>query len=104
MNNGVNSFRYFAAVYMDNTHSRVMLGNNQDYAQCTIVEPQIPSVWSGNSITMSVNLGSLPDTGTAYLFVFDANNSRNAVGYPVSLGGGQENNPPGPPTGLRVLQ
>lgn len=66
MNNEVNSFRYFAAFYIDNTHSRIMLGDSPDYTLCTIMEPQIPSTWNDNAITISVNLGSLPDSGTAY--------------------------------------
>lgn len=86
MNNGINSFRYFAAVYIDNTHSRVMLGNSPDYNSCTIMEPQIPVAWSDGAIQIRVNLGAIPDNGTAYLFVFDANNSRNLQGYPVSIG------------------
>ena len=101
MNNGLNSFRYFAAVYMDNTRARVMLGDKQDYSACTIMEPQIPSVWSDNSITVSVNLGGLPASGTAYLYVFDANNNGNVIGYPIALGGGT-NSSPAPPTGLRI--
>jgi len=79
------SFRYYDDIYIDNTWSRVMLANNQDYNQATIIEPQIPSAWSGNSIIVTANLGAL--TGdTAYLFVFDADNNRNSVGYAVTLG------------------
>lgn len=86
INNGVNSFRYFSAVYMDNTRARVMLGNSPDYASCTIMEPQIPLAWSDGTIQFRINLGALPDTGSAYLYVFDANNVRNLRGYPVSIG------------------
>jgi hypothetical protein len=102
-NNGVNSFRYFAGVYMDTTHSRVMLGDNQDYNSCTKMEPQIPTAWTEDSITVSVNLGNFPNSGTAYLFVFDSDNICNAQGYPVTIGGGGTNDPPAPPTGLRIV-
>jgi hypothetical protein len=98
---------------VDNTFSRVVLANNATYTSATIVEPQIPTVWSGSSITVTVNLGKLPDTGTAYLFVFDSNNRGNAVGYPVTIGGGSaptaapspppSNPPPTAPTGLRTV-
>ena len=87
--NGVNSFRYFSRIYMDNTHARVMLGNDQNYDLCTIMEPQIPSAWSNSQITVSVNLGAFSDSGTAYLFVIDADNNHNPVGYPVSIGNSQ---------------
>ncbi|MDY6880920.1 MAG: hypothetical protein SV686_11785, partial [Thermodesulfobacteriota bacterium] len=86
------AFRYFDDIYIDCTLARVMLGDDEDYDSCTILEPQIPTAWNsnGNSITCTVNLGKLPDSGTAYLFVFDADNNRNPVGYPVTLGGGCE--------------
>ena len=87
--NGFNSFRYFSKIYMDDTHARVMLGDNPDYHSCTIMEPQIPSAWSDGSLTVTANLGALPDSGTAYLFVFDSENNHNPAGYPVALGAGQ---------------
>ena len=86
LNNGVNSFRYFAGVYMDTTYARIVLADNADYDLATIIEPQIPSSWSGDSVTVTTNLGGL--TSNAYLFVFDADNNHNDVGYPVSLSGG----------------
>jgi len=84
--NGVHSFRYFAGVYIDDTPSRVMLGDNQDYNSCTIMEPQIPTAWNEDSITINVNLGALPDSGTGYLFVFDSGNNHNLVGHSVVIG------------------
>ena len=80
-------FRYLDDVYIDNTLSRVMLCNDETYEDATICEPQIPSAWSGTSITVTVNQGALPD-GTAYLFVFDSDNAVNGTGYPVTLGAG----------------
>jgi len=84
-NNGINSFRYFAAVYMDNTHSRIMVGDNRDYDNCSIMEPQIPSEWSADSITATVNLGNLPEQCVGYIFVFNAENNHNPIGFPVSI-------------------
>lgn len=89
-----NAFRYFDDVYVDCTLSRVILANNQSYSNATILEPQIPSAWTSNSIACSVNLGKLPDTGTVYLFVFDADNNRNVVGFPVTIG--ESGKPPAP--------
>ena len=71
---------------MDITHARVMLGDNQDYSNCTIMEPQIPSAWSDSSITVTTNLGQLTEPALGYLFVFDADDNHNASGYPVSIG------------------
>jgi len=95
---------YMDDVYIDNSLSRVVLANNQNYNQATITEPQIPSAWADGSITAKVNLGKLPDSGTAYVFVFDSNNQPNSVGYPVTLGSsGGDTTPPAAPTGLSVI-
>ncbi len=101
-NNGTNSFRYFGGVYIDGTPARVMLGDRSDYAACTKMEPQIPSAWSDGSITVKVNLGSHPDGGTAYLFVFDGENRRNAVGFPVVIG--QAQGAPAAPKQLKMIR
>jgi len=85
--NGINAYRYFSCVYVDVTHARVMLGDNEDYTLCTKMEPQIPSEWSTSEIKATVNLGDFADSGPAYLFVFDSDNDANAEGYPVTLGG-----------------
>jgi len=85
------NYRYFDDMYIDTTMSRVMLANNQTYDNATIIEPQIPTVWNANgqSITITVNQGALPD-GTAYLFVFDSDNDANdTAGYEVTLGEGE---------------
>jgi hypothetical protein len=106
-----NAWRYFDDIYVDTTWSRVVLANNPNYNSASIVEPQIPSAWTSNSITCTVNLGRLPAQGTAYLFVFDSNNNHNTTGYPVTVvGGGSYTTtiypldyiPPDPPTGLRI--
>jgi hypothetical protein len=80
------AFRYFDDLYIDNTFSRVVLANSQNYEESTIVEPQIPSGWSNTFITVTVNLGKLKEGETAYIFVFDADNNHNPVGYPITIG------------------
>ena len=60
-----------------------LLGVDPDWA-AAVCEPQIPSAWSATEITATVNLGSLSGK-KAYLFVFDADNIANTVGYTVSL-------------------
>ena len=91
-------YRYFDDVYVDSTLSRVVLANNATYEDATVVEPQIPSVWAGDEIT--VNQGALPD-GTAYLFTFDADGNISS-GYPVTLGETSDTTPPSAPSGLSV--
>jgi hypothetical protein len=104
------NYRYWAALYLDNTYSRVMLGNAANWDNCYIREPQIPSAWNTQSISVRGNLGAFTGN-TAYLYVFDANNNHNATGYPVTIGGGgagttttttPDTTPPAPPTGLSV--
>lgn len=96
-----NNWRYYADVYYDHSLARVMLANNSDYTKATIIEPQILSLWSDGSITVTVNLGKLPDTGRAYLFVFNKDNVRNAAGYPITLGNANIARPAAP-AGLTV--
>jgi hypothetical protein len=97
------NFRYFDDIYFDTTFARVMLANNQNYENATIIEPQIPSAWSDSSITVSVNQGALDSCKTYYLFVFDSNNIHNTVGHPIRIVSG-DSEPPCPPTGLKVQQ
>lgn len=98
LNNGTNAFRYFAGIYIDDTYSRVMLGDNSDYDSCTKMEPQIPSAWSDDSIIVTANLGSFTGSGTAYLFVFDSDNNHNPTGFPVTLGSGSSGDSVSPTT------
>jgi len=102
LNNGQNSFRYFAGIYMDITPARVMLGDNSVYENCTIMEPQIPISWNNHTISCTVNLGAHPDVGNAYLYVFDSNGQHNSPGYTVALGDGSSNEPPGKPQNVRI--
>ena len=95
-----NAFRFFDDVYIDSTLSRVMLCNNATYTSARICDPQVPSAWGDASITVTVNQGSLP-SGTAYLFIFDANGVANAQGYLISLVT-ESDQALSPPTGLRI--
>jgi hypothetical protein len=101
-NNGRNSFRYFASVYIDDTHARVMLGDNIDYNACTKMEPQIPISWREDRISIKVNLGNLPNEGTAYLFIFDQTNNRNATGYAMTIG--DQAGSPLAPKNLKIVE
>jgi len=81
------NYRYWAAIYLDRTYSRVMLGNAATWATSTKREPQIPSAWATGSITATVNLGSLVGADAKYLYVFDSANTPSA-GYFLSDAGG----------------
>lgn len=101
----VDGYRYFDDVYADRGFQRVILANSSTYNNATIIEPQIPSAWSENSITCTVNLGRLPASGVAYLFVFDADNNHNPRGYPVDINGTAQldEDAPDAPTGIEVV-
>jgi hypothetical protein len=101
-NNGTNAFRYFAAVYADSVPARVCIGDNENYSQCTIMEPQIPVTWNNNSILVTVNLGAFPDEGQAYLFVFNSQKQYNSLGFPIVIGVGSTNTPPSRPQNIQV--
>lgn len=71
-----NNWRYFADVYLDNSLARVVLANNVNLSNANIIEPQVPSSWSDNSVKVNINRGRLGNLGTGtYLFVFDARKS-----------------------------
>jgi hypothetical protein len=72
-------------VYVDNTRSRVELGNNSVFANCTHREIQIPTAWSATSISVTVNQGTFDDEDTAYLFVIDSNGDPSS-GEEVTIG------------------
>jgi hypothetical protein len=100
-NNGINSFRYFCSVYMDNTHARVMIGNNAIYDDCTILEPQPPTAWSDTSISVTINQGSLALCQSAYVYIFDSEGNISdqdpgmlgIQGFPVLIASGSGESP-----------
>jgi hypothetical protein len=96
-----NNFRYFADLYVDYTLARVMLGNASTFSASTRREVQVPTSWSGNSVTVSVNLAAFGQGQTAYVYVVDANGNVNSNGFPITVGGGSGSGggtpPPTPP-------
>jgi hypothetical protein len=83
-----NNWRYHADAYVDTTLSRVVLANTADLLSATIVETQVPTTWSANSVGATVNFGKFAAGQTAYLFVFDSTGTHNATGFAVTAGGG----------------
>jgi hypothetical protein len=79
-----------------------MIGNARTFNGCTIREIQIPTAWSDNSITVTVNQGVFGSGMTVYLYVVDQNGAVNSTGYPITVGSGIS--APSPPTGLKIVQ
>jgi hypothetical protein len=94
-----NNWRYFVDAYLDNTPARVVLANNADLSKATIIEPQLPTAWSGSSITATVNLGKFTSGQTAYVHVVDSGAVHSATGFPITVGGTSTAKVPSPPTG-----
>lgn len=67
--------QYWAStVYLDNTWSRVIIGNRPTLEASTIREIQIPTAWSANSVEFVVNVRGIPHDTPLYLFVVNSQN------------------------------
>jgi hypothetical protein len=62
---------YWDDVYIDKSWARVEVGDASTYANCKHREMQIPTSWSGNSVTVTAQRGSLDSLSGKYLFVID---------------------------------
>ena len=100
---GPNHWRYFADVYLDYTPQRVVLANNGNLASATVIENQIPTTWSDNSVSINVNLGKFLAGQTAYLFVVDATGQPSSTGFPITIGSGSGGQQIPNPTGLTII-
>lgn len=96
---GAENYRYFTDCYIDNSLSRVILGNNDTLnSQCTIREIQVAGAWSDPEITIpSVNRGVIGDADGMFAFVVDSNN----VASPGFEIGSAPPPPPPPPPNVR---
>lgn len=100
---GSNDRTWYDDIYLDNTWSRIMIGNASTLAASTHKEIQIPSSWSANSITASVNRGTFADGSAAYLYAVDSMGAVNVNGYPITFSGGSsDTTPPAAPSGLTI--
>ena len=84
------------------TRARVEIGDASKWSACTSREIQIPSAWSGSTITISVNQGAFGSSDTAYLYVVADDGSVNEDGFPITFGGGTPIQPPNAPSNLIV--
>jgi hypothetical protein len=78
-------YTYWDNVYIDNTQSRVELGNASTYGACTHREIQVPTSWSDSQVSVAFNQGTFGGGETAYLYVVTANGAVSP-GYRVTLG------------------
>lgn len=79
--------------YGSNAQARVEIGNAATYTACTNLAICTPTSWGDTSITATVRMGSFA-TGTAYLYVVDADGAVSD-GCEITLGG---SGAPAPPT------
>jgi len=69
---GSNNYRYFSDIYLDYTLQRVVICSTATWNSGGRIETQIPTAWSDESITVTVNQGIFGDGDTAHLFVVNA--------------------------------
>lgn len=78
-------------IYADSTQARVEICDAPTWNECTVKEPQIPTDWETDSITISVNQGRLKTLQDAYVYVVDDEGATNEHGYAL---GASRPNPP----------
>lgn len=94
---------YWDEIYIDYTRARVEIGNASTWDACTHREIQIPSAWSENSVTVTVNSGSFIPGSQAYVFVVNADGVPAASGFPVVIGNSMPDAAfPAAPSNLRI--
>jgi hypothetical protein len=96
------NWRYWDDAYVDTTLSRVVLTDKPVLSQATIIENQIPSAWSDDSITATVNLGQFTQGQTAYLIVVDSSGTPSTTGFAVTAGGAGTGATPNAPSSISV--
>ncbi len=84
-------------IYMDNTQSRVALGDAANWSDVTHFELQIPQDWQSDSIQVAGNLGSFGVSEALWLFVFDSDGNVNQTGLAVGTNHGDPVETPGQP-------
>lgn len=63
---------YYDDIYVDNTQSRIEIGNNADFDLCTHREIQVASSWSSTSAEFTIRRGSFQESDNVYVFVIDS--------------------------------
>jgi len=85
-------------LYIDNTKARIEICNSSKWSMKTHCEIQIPTAWSADSITATINQGGFSNLKDAYLYIIDANGnvSNSGIGVVLCL------ECPSPPLSLQV--
>lgn len=83
--------------------ARVEIGDAPDYASCKQLALLLPKSWSDGSISAEMHSGAFTANSQAYIFVFDATNTHNLTGYPITLGGQSTTATFSAPQNLRVV-
>ncbi len=86
-------YSYWDDIYIDNSWSRIEIGDASVYDQCTHREMQVPTSWSESSLTAKINTGSFERGATAYIFVVDSSGNPSD-GYQITIGGTDQVLPP----------
>ena len=71
--------------YINDSWSRIVMGNDENYSQCTSLNMQPANSWSDTMIKFTVNTGAFKEGNTAYLFVIDSDGNVSD-GFPVTIG------------------
>jgi hypothetical protein len=80
------AYTYWDDVYLDTTQARVEIGDASTYATSRHREIQLPTAWSGSSITITLNEGTFPGLSGLYLYVTDSAGRVNSNGFPLAPG------------------
>ncbi len=94
---------YWDELYVDTTQARIEIGDNINFNLCTHREIQIPTQWSSNNVSFTVNQGTFEVGDLVYVFVIDENGVPSQEGAPIIIGTNGGANMPGPPgTPVRI--
>lgn len=94
---------YIDDVYIDNTLSRVEIGNSPTWSNCTHREIQIPATWANSIISVTVNRGSYRESDDAWLYVIDSAGNANVNGFKIRFSAeGGDIIPPASPVGIEA--
>lgn len=105
-NDGVGSPEPWAQIhwdelYVDTTRARVEICDTSSWTARTRCEVQLPTAWSGTSVTFTVNQGAFADGSTGYVYVVEPGGTVNANGQSIVFTGGTANSPPADVNGVK---
>jgi len=81
---GTVQYRHYGDIYIDDTLSRVVVGDIETYQDCSHLELQVPTEWTNESITVTANQGSFSAGDHVYLFVIGPDGIASD-GFPITI-------------------